>query len=70
VNLGRDPSTRGKITRRVGSGAHPKTDGRPYMANADDGAVILGRIRDISKPLGTTMVIENNVGIVRPSARR
>jgi poly-gamma-glutamate synthesis protein (capsule biosynthesis protein) len=67
VNLGRDPASRGKITRPVGSGKHPKTDGRPYLASSDDGGVILGRIRDISRPLGTTMTIENNVGIVRPS---
>jgi poly-gamma-glutamate synthesis protein (capsule biosynthesis protein) len=66
VNLGRNPAARGTITRPVGSGKHPKTDGRPYLADEAAGAVILNRIRDISKPLGTTMTIEGNVGVIRP----
>lgn len=67
VNLGRDPSVPGKITRPVGGGSHPKTDGRPYMADPAAGAVILERMREISKPLGTTMTIEDNVGVIRPT---
>ena len=66
VNLGRDLAEPKKITRPVGSGGHPKTDGRPYLADPAAGAIILNRVRDISKPLGTTVAIENNVGIVRP----
>jgi len=68
VNLGRDPSLPGKITRSVGLGSHPKTDGRPYLADPAAGAVILERMRDISKPLGTTMTVDNNVGIIRVGA--
>ncbi len=68
VNLGRDPSTPGRITRPVGTGTHPKTDGRPYMADAASGRLILERMRDISKPLGTTVTIADNIGIVRPGA--
>ena len=66
VNLGRDLAEPKKITRPVGSGGHPKTDGHPCLADPAAGAIILNRVRDISKPLGTTVAIENNVGIGTP----
>jgi len=65
VNLGRDPSNEGEVTRVVGSGDHhPKTDGRPHMANEKDGAVMLGRMQKMCADLGTQMRIENNTGII------
>lgn len=65
VNLGRNPAVSGEITRPVGSGSHTKTDGRPYMADAAAGKVILSRMQQMSAALGTTVEIESNVGIIR-----
>ncbi|MFT4507372.1 CapA family protein [Caballeronia sp. 15711] len=64
VNLGRNPAVKGEITRSVGSGSHAKTDGRPYMADPEAGAVILNRMKTLSEVLGTRLSIEDNVGII------
>lgn len=65
INLGRNPKVEGEITRPVGSGSHAKTDGRPFLADEEDGLVILERMRRMSAALGTRIEIENNVGIIR-----
>lgn len=65
VELGRDAVVEGKITRSTGSGSHTKTEGRPRLANADQGRHILARMQKISEPYGTRIEIEDNVGIVR-----
>ena len=64
VNLGRNPAVRGEVTRPVGSGHHMKTDGRPYLADPQAGAVILERMRKLSEGLGTKLVVKDNVGVI------
>jgi hypothetical protein len=39
--------------------------GIPLAANAEDAQRILKKIKDLSKPFGTTVEIENSVGIIR-----
>jgi poly-gamma-glutamate synthesis protein (capsule biosynthesis protein) len=40
--------------------------GIPETAPPDVGRRILERLRELSAPLGTTVTIEGNVGVIRP----
>ncbi len=42
--------------------------GVPRMATREHGAKILHRLREMSKPFGTTLVVENGVGLIRIAA--
>jgi hypothetical protein len=42
------------------------TDGFPHPAKADEGQQILGRLERFSREFGTSISIEENVGIIRP----
>ena len=64
VNLGRNPAAPTEITRPVGGGVHPKTDGRPHLANDADGRLILERLVRMSRVLGTTIDVRDNVGYI------
>jgi poly-gamma-glutamate synthesis protein (capsule biosynthesis protein) len=44
--------------------------GVPRLATPEVARTILERLQRLSKPFGTTMVIEQNVGIVRPAVER
>jgi poly-gamma-glutamate synthesis protein (capsule biosynthesis protein) len=65
VEMGRDPAVQGKITRRTGSGAHGRTEGRPHRADPAAGKIVLDRLARLSAPFGTRVDIEDNVGVIR-----
>jgi poly-gamma-glutamate capsule biosynthesis protein CapA/YwtB (metallophosphatase superfamily) len=50
----------------LGYGRPLTASGTPRMAGPDQGRSILERLKKISSPYGTQIVIENNVGIIRP----
>jgi hypothetical protein len=66
VEMGRDilPSEV-RITRQTGSGTHPRTEGRPMMADKENGRRILERIQRLSAEFGTKVDIEDGVGVVK-----
>lgn len=58
-------------TRTVGSGTqptgvtHPLTDGRPFMASGANAGAILDRLKRVYAEYGTTVEIEDGIGVVR-----
>jgi len=40
--------------------------GLPRLATGEDASRILGRLRDLSAPLGTTITIQDGIGYIRP----
>jgi poly-gamma-glutamate synthesis protein (capsule biosynthesis protein) len=40
--------------------------GLPHLATGAQAQAIIGRLRDLSKPYGTTIRIEGDIGIIRP----
>jgi poly-gamma-glutamate capsule biosynthesis protein CapA/YwtB (metallophosphatase superfamily) len=65
VEMGREATKSGRITRRTGSGLHPLTEGRPFLADLENGAIILGRLQMLSAELGTRIDIEGGIGVIR-----
>lgn len=65
VEMGREASPEVKITRRTGSGPHPFTDGRPLMADRENGDRILSRIKRLSATYGTNIEIKDGIGVLR-----
>jgi hypothetical protein len=62
VEMGRDE---GGINRRTGSGPHPLTEGRPLMADKENGYKTLERIQRLSAEFGTKIEIKDGVGVVK-----
>jgi poly-gamma-glutamate capsule biosynthesis protein CapA/YwtB (metallophosphatase superfamily) len=50
----------------LGYGMRLTKSGVPRLASAAAGRVILERLQRLSKPYGTTIAIEKNVGVIRP----
>ncbi len=65
VEMGRNADAEAAMLRPTGRGAHPHTEGRPRMADAENGRKILDRLKRLSEPLGTVIEIEDGVGIIR-----
>jgi len=63
--MGREVSPEVKITRRTGNGPHPFTEGRPLMADRENANRILDRIKRLSATYGTTIEIEDGVGVLK-----
>lgn len=63
VELGRDVGPDAKLRRASGAGNY--TDGRPLIADGDNARAVLERLARLSRPLGTELQIEGNVGWVR-----
>ncbi len=64
VNLGWDYA-KSQPTRMIGTGEHPKADGRPFLATGYDAQVILERIQKISANYGTKIEIKDGIGIAK-----
>jgi poly-gamma-glutamate capsule biosynthesis protein CapA/YwtB (metallophosphatase superfamily) len=65
VEMGREVSPEVKIRRRTGSGPHAFTEGRPLMADRENGDRILKRIKRLSAEYGTKIEIENGIGVLK-----
>ena len=65
VEMGRDVLPEVSIRRRTGSGSHPLTEGRPLMADKENGRRILERIQRLSSKYGTKIDIQEGVGVVK-----
>jgi poly-gamma-glutamate capsule biosynthesis protein CapA/YwtB (metallophosphatase superfamily) len=65
VDMGREVSPHVKIMRRTGSGPHPFTEGRPLMADRENGNRILDRIKRLSATYATTIEIQDGIGILK-----
>jgi poly-gamma-glutamate synthesis protein (capsule biosynthesis protein) len=65
VEMGRQATVDGAVVRRTGKGAHPLTEGRPFKASPENGAIVLDRLRALSEPFGTEIDIADGVGIIR-----
>jgi poly-gamma-glutamate capsule biosynthesis protein CapA/YwtB (metallophosphatase superfamily) len=65
VEMGRDVSAEPRVRRSTGHGAHALTEGRPLMANGENAARILERLRRLSAEYGTKIDVDGGVGIVR-----
>jgi poly-gamma-glutamate capsule biosynthesis protein CapA/YwtB (metallophosphatase superfamily) len=64
VEMGRDVPE-GRINRFTGSGPHPLTEGRPLMADKENGTRILERIQRLSSTYGTKIEIKDGVGVLK-----
>jgi poly-gamma-glutamate capsule biosynthesis protein CapA/YwtB (metallophosphatase superfamily) len=62
VEMGRDVLPEVCIKRSSGNGLHPHTEGRPLMADKENGRRILERIQRLSAEYGTKIEIKNGVG--------
>jgi poly-gamma-glutamate synthesis protein (capsule biosynthesis protein) len=65
VEMGRDVLPEVSIKRRTGSGPHPHTEGRPLMADKENGYRILERIQRLSSTYGTKIEIKDGVGVLK-----
>jgi hypothetical protein len=65
VEMGRDVSPEVSIKRRTGSGPHPHTEGRPLMADKENGYRILERIQRLSSAYGTKIEIKDGIGVLK-----
>ncbi len=65
VEMGRDVANPANITRATGSGHHANTEGRPMLAEGENAAKTLDRIKTLSALYGTKIEIDNNVGIIK-----
>ncbi len=65
VEMGREVSPEVKIARRTGRGPHPFTEGRPLLADRENGERILGRIKQLSANYGTEIEIVDGVGVIK-----
>jgi hypothetical protein len=66
VELGREVSKEAKITRQTGKSVeHPLTDGRPLIADQNNGARVLERYQRLSAEYDTPIEIDGRVGIPR-----
>jgi poly-gamma-glutamate capsule biosynthesis protein CapA/YwtB (metallophosphatase superfamily) len=65
VEMGRDVLPEVSIKRRTGSGSHPHTEGRPLMADKENGHRILERIQRLSAEYGTKIEIKDGVGVLK-----
>jgi poly-gamma-glutamate synthesis protein (capsule biosynthesis protein) len=65
VEMGREVSPNVKITRSTGSGPHTLTEGRPLMADRENGERILSRIKRLSATYGTNIEVESGIGILK-----
>jgi poly-gamma-glutamate capsule biosynthesis protein CapA/YwtB (metallophosphatase superfamily) len=66
VELGREVSKEAKITRQTGkSAAHPLTEGRPLVADQNNGALVLERYQRLSAEYGTPIEVDGRVGRLR-----
>jgi poly-gamma-glutamate capsule biosynthesis protein CapA/YwtB (metallophosphatase superfamily) len=65
VEMGREVSAEEKIVRRTGRGPHPLTEGRPLMADKENGYRILERIQRLSAKYGTKIEIEDGIGVLK-----
>jgi hypothetical protein len=64
VEMGRDVPE-GRVIRRTGSGPHALTEGRPLMADKENGYRILERIQRLSAEYGTKIEIKDGVGLLK-----
>jgi hypothetical protein len=64
VEMGRDVLPEVSITRATGSGPDIRTEGRPIMADKENGLRILERIQRLSAEYGTKVEIKDGVGII------
>ncbi|WP_457301337.1 CapA family protein [Phyllobacterium sp. P5_D12] len=65
VEMGRQATSDGTITRRTGKGSHALTEGRPFLADAANAEIVLKRLKKLSAPLGTMIDIEDGIGVIR-----
>ena len=65
VEMGRDVLPEVSIRRLTGSGPHPLTEGRPLMADKENGNRILERLQRLSAEYGTKIEIKDGVGILK-----
>ncbi len=64
VEMGRDLRD-GRVTRQIGQGDHPLTEGRPLIASGETAERTLDRIRKLSKQFGTEVQVEGGIGVIR-----
>jgi poly-gamma-glutamate synthesis protein (capsule biosynthesis protein) len=65
IEMGRQATSGGTITRRTGKGSHALTEGRPFLADRETAEIVLNRLKTLSAPLGTMIDIEDGIGIIR-----
>ena len=65
VEMGRDVTLEATIRRGTGSGTHPLTEGRPIMADKENGYRVLERLQRLSAEFGTRIDIQDGVGVVK-----
>jgi poly-gamma-glutamate synthesis protein (capsule biosynthesis protein) len=65
VEMGREVTSKAAVLRSTGRGHHTLTEGRPMLADPENGQRILERIRRLSEFYGTKVDIEGGVGVVR-----
>jgi poly-gamma-glutamate synthesis protein (capsule biosynthesis protein) len=62
VELGRDVSPSAPVTRRTGRGSTEHAEGRPMIATGQNARRILERLQILSKPFGTVIEIDGDIG--------
>jgi poly-gamma-glutamate capsule biosynthesis protein CapA/YwtB (metallophosphatase superfamily) len=65
VEMGRDVTPEARVRRPTGHGPHALTEGRPVLADRENGDRILERLTKLSAEYGTTIDVEDGLGIVR-----
>lgn len=65
VELGREVNRAAALRRSVGSAERPLTDGRPFAASRADAERILERYQRLSGEFGTSVLVEDGVGIIK-----
>jgi len=64
VEMGREVTAEAKVLRSTGSGPHTLTEGRPLMADPENGRRALERLQKLSALYGTKVDIKDNVGVI------
>lgn len=64
VELGREVTAEAKLTRPTGRDPHPRTEGRPLLADRENGERVLARLQRLSAAYGTAIDIRDGVGIL------
>lgn len=63
VELGRRPRD-GAVTRGSGQDEHPRTEGRPLLADGETAEHILERFKRLSEPFGTDIEVQDGLGVI------
>ena len=65
VEMGRDVTPEARVRRPTGHGPHTLTEGRPVLADRENGDRILQRLTKLSAEYGTAIDVDDGVGIIR-----